>query len=68
MKGSTYKVIMVVYSENHARDTYKLYNPETKRVIMSRDITWEERKKTDPAEIMKIFHDLNEKDLVPGTS
>ena len=29
---------MVGYAYNHIRYTYKLYNPETKRVIMTRDV------------------------------
>ena len=33
----TFKAIMVGYSENHMRAMYKLYNHETKRVIMTRD-------------------------------
>ena len=40
MKDKTYKTIMVGYSDNHTRDTYRLYNLETKRFIMTRYITW----------------------------
>ena len=40
---------MVGYDDNHKRDTYKLYNTDTKRVIMSRDIKWAEWKTTDPS-------------------
>ena len=40
-KNKTYKAIMVRYEDSRTRDTYKLYNPETKRVIMKRDIKWE---------------------------
>ena len=42
MTNKTFKAIMVGYANNHTRDTYKLYNLETKRVIIPRDITWEE--------------------------
>ena len=31
---------MVGYAEKHTRDTYKLHDPETKRVIMTRYIKW----------------------------
>ena len=55
---------MVGYSKNHTRDTYKLYNPETKRFIMSSYIKWAECKNKDPAETMKMFRNLNENDLV----
>ena len=60
MKDKTYKAIMVGYSDNHTRDTYKLYNPETNRVVISRDIKWVEWKKTDPEETMKMIRNLNE--------
>ena len=55
---------MVVYVKKHTRDTYKLCNPETKSVIMIRDIKWEEWKNNDPMEIMNIFLNLNENQLV----
>ena len=57
---------MVGYTYNHTRDTYKLYNPETNRVIMNRDIKWVKFKMTDPAETMKMFRNFNEDGLVPG--
>ena len=44
MKDKTYKAIMVVYAKNHTCYTYKIYNPETDRVIVSRDIKWAEWK------------------------
>ena len=38
IKDNTFKVVMVSYVRNRTRDPYKLYNPETKRVVISRDI------------------------------
>ena len=35
-----FKAIIVVYYKNYTRDTYKLYNSETKTVIMTRDVKW----------------------------
>ena len=46
--------IMVGYADNHMRDTYKLYNPETKRVVITRDVKWVDCKMTDPVETLKI--------------
>ena len=46
---------MVGYEDNHMRDTCKLYNPETKRVIMTRDVNREDWKITDPAKTPKMF-------------
>ena len=48
MTDKTYKAIMVGYVDNHTRDTYKLYNHDTKRFIMTRDVNWEQWKITDP--------------------
>ena len=55
MTDKTFKAIMVGYANNHTRDTYKLYNLETKRVIMPRDIKWEEWKMNDSEETLKMF-------------
>ena len=32
---------MIGYSANHAGDTYQLYNMETKKVVNSRNIKWD---------------------------
>ena len=61
----TYKAIMVGYPDNHKRDTYYMYNPETKRVTMTRDVKWVEWKMTDTAEKLNMFRDSNEEYLVP---
>ena len=65
MTEKKHKTIMVGYAENHTGDTYKLYNPETKRVIMKRDVNWVKWKMTDPAETMKMFCDSQEEYSVP---
>ena len=52
MTDKQIKAIMVGYDKNHTRDIYKLYNPETKRVIMDRDVNWKDWKNTDPAETL----------------
>ncbi len=36
------RCVMVGYAENHAEDCYRLYNPETQKIIISRDIIWNE--------------------------
>ena len=66
MIDKVFKAIMVGYAYNHTRDTYKLYNPETKRLIMTRDINWEDWKNTDAAEILKMFREAEREYLVPG--
>ena len=57
---------MVGYAENHMRDMYKLYNPGTKRFIMTRYVNWADWKITDPAETLKIFREAHKEYLVPG--
>ena len=42
MIDKKFMAIMVGYADNHTRDMYKLYNPETKIVIMTRDVKWED--------------------------
>ena len=34
------KCVMIGYSPDHAGDTYRMYNPTTKKVINSRNVTW----------------------------
>ena len=61
----TYKETMVGYPDNHTRDTYEMYNPDTKRVTNTRDVKWMGCKMTDIAENLNMFRDSNEEYLVP---
>ena len=40
MKDKGYPAMMVGYAHNHGPGTYKMYNPKTNRIVMSRDIKW----------------------------
>ena len=40
MKNRGRKAYMVGYATDHETDAYRLYVPDTRRVIISRDITW----------------------------
>ena len=60
------KCVFVGYGRNHSGDTYRMYNPVTKRIILSRDVKWAEFKKIDPKENMDIFIKYNSTDTVPG--
>jgi hypothetical protein len=33
--------LMLGYADNHAPDTYSLFNPTTRRIILSRDVVWD---------------------------
>ena len=43
------KCIFVGYPRDHSHDTYKMYNPVTKQVILTRDIQWLDAKPFIPA-------------------
>ena len=64
MKEKVYKSPMVGYAYNHTRDMYKLYNLETKRVIVTREINGVGCKTTDPSKTMKMFCNYNEDYIV----
>ena len=57
---------MVGYADNNMRDTYKVYNKETKIVIMTMDVKWEYWKKTNPVKTLKMFRKAEKECLVPG--
>ena len=40
MTNKGFPAMMVGYAQNHGAGTYRLYNPKTKRIIMSRDVKW----------------------------
>ena len=49
MTDKTFKSIMVGYSDNHTMGIYKLYDPEKKRFIMTRDVKWWDLEQINPA-------------------
>jgi len=40
---------------DHTEDTYRLYNLETKRVVLSRDVRWADWNKMKPTDGVSIF-------------
>ena len=60
------KCVMVGYARNHTGDTYRMYNPGTKRIILSRDVTWGDWNRTDPRKNMDIYVTYDSTDTVPG--
>ena len=40
LKPRSKRCVMVGYAENHSPDTYLMYDPRTRKIIMSRDIRW----------------------------
>ena len=66
MTDKRFKSIMVGYADNHTRDTNKLYNPDTKRVIITRAVKWADWKITEPEDTLNLFRESHKYDLVPG--
>ena len=66
MSDNTYKAIIAGYVDKHTRDTYKLYNLETNRVIVTRYVNWAEWKITDPAETLNMFCNTHKEDFLTG--
>ena len=55
-KQKSVKHIMVGYAKNHTADTYRMYNPVTRRVSESRDVnTWAEWSRVNPKKGMSVF-------------
>ena len=51
------KCIMVGYAEQHSGDTYRMFNPTTRSIILSRDIRWAEWTRPDPAsDLSRYLH------------
>ena len=42
LEAKATKCIMIGYSDNHAGDTYRMYQPDTKKLINTRNIKWGE--------------------------
>ena len=57
------KAIFVGYTDKHAGNVYRFINPNTNRIILSRDVKWLERKYSDekkvkPSFISNVYHDI----------
>ncbi len=50
------KMIMVGYAADSSADTYRMYNPKTKKIIRSRDVKWLDWEILDPKRDMSIFN------------
>jgi hypothetical protein len=55
MVDKTIKCINLGPAEDHSADCYRLYNPETEKVILSRDVRWAAWEKSDPTQDLAIF-------------
>ena len=46
---------MVGYAKNHQAGTYRMYKVDTKAIVESRDVTWDEWTRPDPKRDVSIF-------------
>ena len=53
-------MIMVGYAKNSTADTYRMYNPKTKKVCQTCDVVWMGWKKQDPQRDGSIFNQIPE--------
>ena len=58
MTSKSYKGVMMGYAANHSGDTYRMFKPETKTIVMSRDVRWAKWEKPDPKNGMDLFKDI----------
>ena len=56
-RENSYKCIMVGYGEDHTPDTYRMFNPNTREVIHSRDVRWAAWTRRPPSADMPEFAD-----------
>ena len=52
------KCIMLGYAKNHSPDTYRLLNIKTKKIICSRDVTWDDWVRPRLSEVITIKEEL----------
>jgi hypothetical protein len=52
-------MIMVGYADDHSADCYRMYNPITDRVVISRDVRWAQWTRADPTAALKNLQDLD---------
>ena len=63
MKPRSMRCIMVGYASNHAADTYLMFNPRTRKIIMSRDIRWADFNRPSANEELEIYSSGEEDDI-----
>jgi hypothetical protein len=51
-------MIMIGYADNHSPDVYRMYNPNTHTVILSRGVKWTNWERSDPTEASEALQDL----------
>jgi hypothetical protein len=51
-------MMMVGYTDDHPADCYRMYNPITDRVVISRDVRWAQWTRADPTTALKNLQDL----------
>ena len=71
LKDRGFPCMFVGYPKDHAADTYKMFNLQTKKVIMSRNIIWlnkfySEYKKTEYKKVIEIYDEDEDEKKKPA--
>jgi len=54
-QDKSFKGIMIGYAENHTQDVYRVYNIQTKQIILTRDIKWDDWERSQTNEDIDIL-------------
>ena len=55
--SKSHKCIMVGYASDHSADTYRMFNPTTRSLILTRDVKWAEWTSPDPVDDLTKYFD-----------
>ena len=66
-KPKAFKCLFMGYSPYHSTSTYRIYNPATKRVVLSRDVKWAAWNIVDPKQSLRQHNNLYMKELINDT-
>jgi transposase InsO family protein len=66
-KPKAYKCLFMGYSPYHSINTYRLYNPMTRKVILSRDVKWSPWNTADPQQSLRHHNNIYMKELISDT-
>jgi hypothetical protein len=59
-----FKCLFVGYAFNHSAHTYRLYNPKTRHIILSRDVRWDDWNTKDPKQALREHRQVYMQHLV----
>ena len=67
MAPKAFKAIMIGYSMEHSSDTYRMFNPKTRKVFLSRDVVWSDWEPAQPSDDMPVKNEVEASNNVKET-